>query len=157
MANRKAISEGLALIFQGIERLKDEFPTRTFTIDGRLVGDIGEVIAELEYDVSLHIVAQPRHDGKTSDGREVQIKATFKDSLTFVSVPDYYLGFKLYVDGNYEEVFNGPGSLIYERYQTRKDIGKRLLSFPISELRKLSQNVERDKRIPKREAKEAAG
>ena len=61
------------------------------------------------------------------------------------------------MDGNYEEVFNGPGSLIYERYQTRKDIGKRLLSFPISELRKLSQNVERDKRIPKREAKEAAG
>ena len=156
MANRKAISEGLALIFQGIERLKDEFPTRTFTIDGRLVGDIGEVIAELEYDVSLHIVAQPRHDGKTSDGREVRLEH-FQGSLTFVSVPDYYLGFKLYVDGNYEEVFNGPGSLIYERYQTRKDIGKRLLSFPISELRKLSQNVERDKRIPKREAKEAAG
>jgi hypothetical protein len=155
MANHKAISEALALIFQGIERLKAAYPTRKFTIDGRLVGDIGEVIAELEYDVTLHLVAQPGHDGRTSDGRDVQVKATFKDSLTFVTVPDYYLGFKLYEDGTYEEVFNGPGSVIFDRYQTLKDIGKKLKSFPISELRKLSQRVEQGKRIPKREEKEA--
>jgi hypothetical protein len=38
----------------------------------------------------------------------VQIKATFKDNLSFRATPDYYLGFKLYPNGNYDEVYNGP-------------------------------------------------
>ena len=47
---RESITEGLALIFKGIDRLREAFPNRAFTIDGRLVGDVGEVIAALEYD-----------------------------------------------------------------------------------------------------------
>src|SRR5579863_559528 len=120
MGQREAITESLALIFQGISRLKKTFPNRQFTIDGRLVGDIGEVIAALEYDVTLHDTSQPGHDGTTSDGRSVQIKATFKEMLTFRTTPDYYLGFKLFQNGRYEEVFNGPGRLIYEQFKTRK-------------------------------------
>ena len=54
------IKEGLTLIFQGIKRLHEAFPSRAFTIDGRLVGDIGEVIAELEYDLTLDEVSVPR-------------------------------------------------------------------------------------------------
>jgi hypothetical protein len=147
---RQAINDGLRLIFQGIELLKSAFPKRSFTIDGRLVGDVGEVIAALEYDIVLHEVMQPNHDATTSDGRNVQIKATFKDSLTFRTVPDYYLGFKLYPDGRHEEVFNGPGKAIYERYVKRKGIGAVLLSFPISELRRLSGMVAGHERVSKR-------
>src|ERR1044071_8960556 len=111
---RLQINQGLALIFQGIAQLNRAFPTRAFTIDGRLVGDIGEVIAALEYDVALDTVSQPDHDACTADGRLVQIKATFKDSLTFKTCPKYYLGFKLFPDGRHEEVFNGPGRVILE-------------------------------------------
>jgi hypothetical protein len=139
------------MIFQGIEQLKEAFPNRVFTIDGRLVGDIGEVIAALEYDLVLHEVSQPLHDATTSDGRSVQIKATFKDSLTFRTVPDYYLGFKLYEDGRYDEVFNGPGRLIFERYAGRKGIGVSLLSFPVAELRKLSAQAAVADRVPRRQ------
>lgn len=103
-------------MFQGITHLKEAFPDRAFTIDGRLVGDVGEVIAALEYDVVLHDVSQPNHDATTLEGRNVQINATFKDSLTFKTVPDYYLGFKLYPDGTHEEIFNGPGKIILDRY-----------------------------------------
>jgi hypothetical protein len=148
---RVAISEALRLIFQGIQNLKSAFPNRAFTIDGRLVGDVGEVIAALEYDVTLHDVSQPNHDATTSDGRNVQIKATFKDSLTFKTVPDYYLGFKLYPDGGHEEVFNGPGKVIYDRYVARKGVGVILLSFPVTELRKLSDQVAESDRIPRRQ------
>ncbi len=148
--SREAIADALKLIFEAIERLKASFPNRAFTIDGRLVGDVGEVIASLEYDLVLHDVSQPTHDAKSLDGRNVQIKATFKDSLTFKSVPDYYLGFKLYPDGRHEEVFNGPGKLIYERYAKRKGIGVLLLSFPISELRRLSEDIPANERIAKR-------
>jgi len=147
---RAAIADGLRLIFQGIDQSTKPFPRRAFTIDGRLVGDIGEVSAALAYDVVLNDVSQPTHDAVTLDGRNVQIKATFKDSLTFRSVPDYYLGFKLYPDGRQEEVFNGPGRLIYERYASRKGIGVVLLSFPIAELKKLSAKVPEHERINKR-------
>src|SRR5579872_4983088 len=85
---RQAIHNALRLIFEAIERLKTAFPNRSFSIDGRLVGDIGEVIAALEYDVVLDAVIQPSHDATTSDGRKVQIKATFQESLTFGTVPD---------------------------------------------------------------------
>lgn len=147
---RAAISEALRLIFLAIESLKEAFPNRAFTIDGRLVGDVGEVIAALEYDVVLHDVSQPNHDATTSDGRNVQIKATFKDSLTFKTVPDCYLGFKLYPDGRHEEIFNGPGKVIYDRNVARKGVGVVLLSFPVKDLQKLSEQVAPRDRIPKR-------
>jgi len=152
-SRRDTINKALALIFQGIKRLNDEFPNRAFTIDGRLVGDIGEVIAALEYDIALDDVGRPDHDGTTSNGRRVQIKATFKDQLTFKTIPEYYLGFKLYPDGRHEEVFNGPGQIIYDRYDHRKDIGVRLHSFPISELRRLSDRLQPNQRVPKRKIK----
>ena len=150
MTEKTVITDALRLIFEGISRLRVAFPRKEFTIDGRLVGDIGEVIAALEYDIHLYDVLQAGHDGYTSDGRRVQVKATFKESLTFSSIPDYYLGFKLHKDGRHEEIYNGPGSLIYERYSHRKGIGKTLLSFPISELRQLSATVRPEHRIPKR-------
>jgi hypothetical protein len=150
MDEKKRIAEALGLIFEGIGRLKDAFPKKEFTIDGRLVGDIGEITAQLEYDVELFDVLREGHHGKTSDGRLVQVRATFKDSLGFPSVPDCYFGLKLYRDGTYEEIYNGPGKLIYEKYKHRSGIGKKLLSFPNSDLRELSARVPRNDRISKR-------
>ena len=152
MPKHKALTEGLALIFQGIERLTLAFPNRKFTIDGRLVGDVGEVIAELEYDITLDEVSKPDYDGITANGRKVQVKATFKDSLTFKTTPDYFLGFKLYPNGTYEEVFNGPGQLIYAKYAHRSGIGTSLLSFPNTALRELSKSVSLSERIGRRES-----
>jgi hypothetical protein len=148
--DRQIITDALALIFKGIAHLKNAFPRRKFTIDGRLVGDIGEIVGALEYDLILNDVSLPRHDAVTTDGRLVQIKATFKDQLTFRTTPEYYLGFKLYPDGRHDEVYNGPGNVIYERYASRKGIGSALLSFPISELRRLSASVDASARIPRR-------
>jgi len=150
MPKHRALSEGLALVFQGIGHLNATFPNRKFTVDGRLVGDIGEVIAELEYDIILHEVSQPAYDGVTSDGKRVQVKATFKDSLTFKGTPDYFLGFKLYPDGRYEEIYNGPGIVIYEKYAHRRGIGNTLLSFPNAALKELSSTVAPESRIQKR-------
>jgi hypothetical protein len=148
---RQHINDGLELIFRGIAQLKEKFPNRAFTIDGRLVGDVGEIIAALEYDLTLDEKQQADHDAIALGGRKVQIKATFKDSLTFKKCPEYYLGFKLFPDGRHEEVFNGPGSVILDRYAKRKGIGERLLSFPNMELKKLSDAVPDSDRIPKRQ------
>ena len=147
---RDDVAKGLKLILEGIEILQQSFSNRNFTIDGRLVGDIGEIIAAAEFDITLDEISQAHHDGKTSDGRRVQIKATFKDSLTFRSVPDYYLGLKLDWDGTHEVIFNGPGHVISDFYQHRRGIGKQLLSFPLTKLRELSASIAEVHRIPRR-------
>jgi hypothetical protein len=146
------IAKGLKLILEGIGILQASFSNRQFTIDGRLVGDIGEIIAAAEFDIKLDETSQSRHDGETTDGRKVQIKATFKDSLTFRSIPDYYLGLKLSWDGTHEVIFNGPGHVISDHYGHRQGIGQQLLSFPLTKLRELSATVPNSNRIPRRSA-----
>ena len=150
MDHQTRIEEALRLIFEGIVELKEQFPDKKFTIDGRLVGDIGEVIASLEYAVDLYVVQTPVHDGETMDGRKVQIKATFKDKLTLTVVPDFYLGIRLFEDGTYEEIFNGPGFVIAERYSHRSGFGQKQLSVPLTALRELSRGVSSAQRIPRR-------
>jgi predicted ester cyclase len=62
------IEEALGFIFRGIGILQTEFSHRRFTIDGRLVGDIGEIIAAAEFDIPLDDVSQAVHDGRTASG-----------------------------------------------------------------------------------------
>jgi hypothetical protein len=151
MPKRLAISNALQHIFRGIGELKQAFDgRRDFTIDGRLVGDIGEVLAELEYELVIDTVSQPVHDATTATGARVQVKATFKDSLTLSSVPDIYLGLKVYEDGRFEEVFNGPGIILAEHFKHRKGIGTKLLSFPVKTLKQLQNNVRPDQKVPRR-------
>lgn len=150
MTHRASISEALALIFGGISKLKERFPFKAFTIDGRLVGDIGEVIAELEYDITLYEVQTPTHDGITSDGRKVQVKATFKKHLTMTSVPELYLGLQLLQDGSHVEIYNGPGSLIAQQFSHRAGLGEKQLSFPVATLRKISKTVSDEQRVDHR-------
>lgn len=151
MPKHTELAEALSLIFRGIEQLKTAFPARRFTIDGRLVGDIGEVIAALRYDIQLDDISRPGYDGVTSDGRRVQVKATFQDKLTFSTIPDYYLGFRLFKDGSYEEVYNGPGEPIYAAFAHRQGIGRTLLRFPAVKLKVLSALVAPHQRIALRE------
>ncbi len=150
LSELKNLSIALEKIFHGIKILKDKFPHKEFTIDGRLVGDIGEVIAEKEYEVILYTKIVKDYDAVTNDRKKVQIKATFKDALTFKKVPDYYLGLQINEDGTYLEIYNGPGKYIYEEYSHRKGIGKELLSFPINKMNEISNKIPIDQKIKKR-------
>ncbi len=150
MPDHETINAALVKIFEGINKLRTALPIKEFTIDGRLVGDIGEALVQRDYDVQLYDKLVEGYDGETPDGRLVQIKATFKDSLTFTKTPDYYIGIKINEDGTYKEIFNGPGKVIEERYKHRKGLGKILLSFPNKVLEELSASVPSGQRIRER-------
>ena len=74
--------------------LRLAFPKKRFTLDGRLVGDIGEALAEQLYEITVFDHIEPHHDARTADGRLVRIKATMQHALGFPAdhIPDYYLG-----------------------------------------------------------------
>lgn len=150
----EAVKELLAIV----ERLRETYKAqkKQFTLDGRLVGDIGEVLAEGAYDIKLFEDLQKHHDATSADGRLVQIKATMKASLTFPvdHIPLYYIGIQVHNDGSFTEIFNGPGAIAWEAVKNRKATKTNLHSVSVSALKKLSAKVAAKDRIPKRASRE---
>ena len=78
-------------------------------------------------------------------GRNVQIKATFHDTLGFPckyeDVPDFYIGIKIFHDGTFEEIYNGPGQYIWELIKDRKRTKNSLHSISVNALRNINKTV----------------
>jgi len=132
--------------------LKSSHKSKKFTLDGRLVGDLGEVLAEKDYEIRLFDTIKHLYDATTFDDKKIQIKATFKDSLTFPSnhIPELYLGLKINSDGSFEEIYNGPGKYIKELIGNRQPPYNRLYLFPIKKLSEISRKVLEQEKIKKR-------
>jgi hypothetical protein len=148
------IHQAIKNMLEIVEKLQESYPKKKFTLDGRLVGDIGEILVATDYDVELYEGIQKHHDGELSNGRKVQIKTTMKESLTFPvdHIPEYYIGIKVHPDGTYTEIFNGPGNIAWKAIKERKPTKTNLHSINLSALKKLNNEVGDDERIPKRAA-----
>jgi hypothetical protein len=154
MNDKITIPEAVKQMLSIVEKLRTAYKDqkKQFTLDGRLVGDIGEVLAEETYDIKLFEDLQKHHDATCPDGRLVQIKATMKGSLTFPGdhIPLYYIGIKIHSDGTFTEVFNGPGAVAWEAVKNRKATKTNLHSVSIAALSRLSATISEKDRIPKR-------
>lgn len=127
--------------------LEESFPGRHFTLDGHLVGSIGEIMAAYYYGIELYEASAPTHDGKTSDGMEVQIKITQQDRVVINEEPEYLI--VLYLNratGQISEVYNGTGTepwnnaYIYKKHNTRY--------MMVSKLIEMDKIVLQEDRIP---------
>jgi hypothetical protein len=146
------ISEAVKQMLAIVAKLCTAYPHKKFTLDGRLVGDIGEVLVEDAYDLKLYPDIKKHHDAECPDGRLVQIKATMKKSLTFPAdhVPNYYLGVQVSADGAFVEVFNGPGAIAWQAVKDRSKPKTNLHSISVTALIKLQAQVRPEDRIPLR-------
>ena len=151
------IPEAIRQLLEVVEQLRTVYPTRRFTLDGRLVGDLGEIIAEEAYDIKLYDDSRKHHDAESPDGRKVQIKATMQTYLTFPCdhIPDYYLGIKIHPDGAFTEVFNGPGSIAWEAIKGRQRTKTNLHTIAIAALAALNERVPPEDRIQRRAKQDA--
>ncbi len=96
-----------------VAELEDTIPDRHFTLDGHLVGSIGEVMAAYYYGIELYKASAKVHDGIV-DNKEVQIKITQGNSVVIKDEPDYLIVLYLSKNGDFYEVYNGPGKLPLE-------------------------------------------
>jgi hypothetical protein len=89
-----------------------------FTLDGKLVGDIGEAMAAESFDLILCARRTKGVDAHTRDGRSVQVKATgrAKSGPAFTpgeGVADYLLFLRIdFSAGSAEVAYNGPEAVI---------------------------------------------
>lgn len=110
----KAIEEQTAKLSAAAALLE---VTRHFTLDGRLVGDIGEMLAAQHLEITLDQTQRRGHDGFTqvaSIQREVQVKCRKAATLiSFTSVPDLLVIIAFAEDwSSWEIVYNGEGTPI---------------------------------------------
>ena len=104
-----------------VAQLEELFPGKRFTPDGHMVGSLGEVLAAYRYDPELLPNSTKDHDGRSRDGRQVQVKSTQgTSSVTLISEPEHLVVLRLNKDGAAEEVFNGPGSLAWGNTNARR-------------------------------------
>lgn len=61
-----------------VDKLDGLFPVRRFTLDGHLVGSIGEVLAAYYYGLKLSPASSQGHDARTTEGLLVQINSQLK-------------------------------------------------------------------------------
>src|SRR4051794_18279082 len=78
-------------LYDLVGELERSFPGRPFTLDGHLVGSLGEVLASHHYNLELLPCSAECHDATTNDGRLVQVKATQGTTVALRSQPDHLL------------------------------------------------------------------
>lgn len=111
------------------KKLRDnpKYQGRKFSLDGKLVGDIGEVLVAEKYGIKLFPENAFIHDGEEiATGRKVQIKSSFKGYCYFPHspIPDYFLSVNILENGELEELFNGPGQYIVDYYIKERELKK---------------------------------
>lgn len=130
-----------------VSELEAEFPGRHFTLDGHLVGSIGEVMAAYYYGIELYRASVSRHDGIV-DGREVQIKIMQQDNIVINDEPDYLIVMYLSKMGDVYEVYNGTGKLPWDTASKRDSHNNRHMR--VNKLMELDADVLNADRIPQR-------
>jgi hypothetical protein len=91
--------------------------TRGFTLDGRIIGDIGEILAAQFFELELHENQRSRHDAVTTiAGQEhgVQIKCRKASTvIDFTSIPELLLVVNFSTDWRqWGVIYNGPGDIV---------------------------------------------
>ncbi len=106
------IKEKVKELLKIVNELEMEYPDRKFSLDGHLLGSIGEVLAMYYYGIELSKPSAKTHDGVV-DGKSVQIKITQIRSVDISGDPDYLLVLFLNKsEGTAYEVYNGPSAYV---------------------------------------------
>ena len=135
------LSDKIKELYKITNELESSYLGRKFTIDGHLVGSIGEVIVAEHYGLELLPNSTETHDAVSPAREYVQIKATQINRIAISSEPDYLIVIKLFSDGSWEEVYNGPGKPVWDNAGKMQKNGQRPIS--LSKLRCLMNSVDR--------------
>ena len=113
---------------------------RRFTLDGHLVGSLGEVYAHEVYGVDLAPSSNKGFDG-TCAGKQVEIKVTQRKSITLTSEPEHLSAFLMHPDGVFQEIYNGPGSAVWDTVKSKPRPSNGQYSIRLSTLKLLMERV----------------
>ena len=121
MDDDRFLKEKIEALLSIIKDLEEKYPNRKFTLDGHLLGSIGEIVAAQYYGIELGSQSQKCHDGITKDGRNVQIKITQIQSVDIQEIPEWLIVlFMEKTEVKFYEVYNGPGEKVLKGVKKTK-------------------------------------
>lgn len=141
------VKEQVQKMISIVGELEADFPGRHFTLDGHLVGSIGEVMAAYYYGINLYTASAETHDGEV-DGKKVQIKISQQDNLVINHEPDYLIVLYLRKNGDIFEVYNGKGKEPWKNAGKWDSHNNRHMR--LNKLMELDAQVKDEDRIPAR-------
>lgn len=116
-------------LYEATDALEEAFPGRKFTLDGHLVGSVGEVVAAYMFDLILEPASTKAHDALARDGRHVEIKLTQRSSVSMRHKPEHLLVLSRPKGGTLSVVYNGPGSPAWNASGQLQKNGQRTISL----------------------------
>ena len=137
-------------LYEVVRELEAIFPNRKFTLDGHLLGSIGEAIAAYYYGVVLTPHSTKGYDGNIGKTK-VEVKATQTQKggrIAFQvgeTTPDKLLVFLIKKTGDCEEIYNGDYSPVESELGHCQKNGQRTIS--LSKLGKVTNRGKPIKRL----------
>ncbi|NKK67320.1 hypothetical protein GFL88_28155 [Rhizobium leguminosarum bv. viciae] len=135
------------------DRVKEHYnvPGVDFTLDGKLVGDIGEVVASKVYGIVLKPGGGTGIDGTTQSGIDVQIKATGKKGGAAFRQVDKRASHLIFIDFNFNEevgvvMYNGPEHLVLNNMP--EDWGGKQRTVARGKLKRINAQIPSEDRLP---------
>ena len=141
--------ELIGQLYTLVDELEAMFPGRHFTPDGHMVGSIGECLVADAYGLDLKTASNKGFDAVTRDGVHVEIKATQSASVAFRSEPEHAIVIKILRNGSFEEIYNGPGGLIWGMFSGKRLPANGQFQMSLVKLKALNQQVEDTSRLPR--------
>ncbi|MBY6204145.1 DUF6998 domain-containing protein [Halomonas denitrificans] len=132
-------------LYDASEGLEQMFLGRKFTLDGHLVGSVGEVVAAYIFDLDLFTASTLGHDAKSRDGRNVEVKLTQRTSVGIRHKPEHLIALHRAKGGPVRVVYNGPGAFAWENAGRMQSNGQRSIS--LSQLESLDREVPHELRL----------
>jgi hypothetical protein len=113
-----------------------------------MVGSIGEALAQYYYGVRLNRPSTEGEDGQAGCG-PVEVKITQRENVALRSKPKTLLVFKLFENGDFEEVYNGGGSRVWATINTERTPSNGQFQVRLNTLRRLMREVPESERVKK--------
>ena len=114
-----------------------------------MVGSLGECLVADAYNLELKTASNKGYDAVTESGLEVEIKATQSNSVGFRSQPKHTIIIKILSDGTFEEIYNGPGTLVWDHFKDKRLPSNGQFQISLKKLRQLNQTVAQADRVPR--------
>ena len=119
----------VAKLYAAVAELEQKYPGRKFTLDGHLLGSVGEVLAESALKMRLLKMSAPVHDAVCSDRGDVQIKITAKRSIALRHPCNHLIIFRVVSPTEAEIFYDGPGGIVWVNAGPMQSNGQRSISL----------------------------
>jgi hypothetical protein len=111
---RIALPPEVTKLYEAVETLSERHPGRPFTLDGHMMGSIGEVVAAEAFNLHLYPPSQAVHDAWDDHG-DVQIKITGGKHVSMYACCERLLVLRIVNPQEAEVVYDGCGGSAWEQ------------------------------------------